>query len=149
MAPVGSLAVIALVVSASCAEGLRPEPADIWGPLAVRSTWLGQDARTVGTLSITDRCVTLETRNRRVLLIWPAPRTEWRPDFFLIRYATSHGDVVELRDGDEVVLGGGGGSADEGSELHSMEIRWVAPPNQECPVDAWWTVSDAQVERRS
>lgn len=118
--------------------------ANAWGPLAVIPPQDGADqARTEGTLHITETCVTLERAGEVQLLFWPADRTTWDAEVRAITFENFDGTVVTVADGDSVVLGGSGDSELEsgrsGEEwVDSME--WVAPPAGSCPLETRWGV---------
>jgi hypothetical protein len=97
------------------------------------------DARNVGILRITDRCTFLERDGERKLLVWPADRTRWNPGDRSIAFETRAGQVAIMRDGDEVVLGGGASTA---------QLNWVVGPAAECLLGIRWEVSDAELSRR-
>jgi hypothetical protein len=165
----GSLAlVLALVLVALVARptgpdrfGASPPPSSFgssspsgsaaaaWGPLAVFPPQDGADtARTEGTLRISDRCVTLERAGEVQLLTWPADRTSWDAETRAITFENFDGTVVTVADGDDVVLGGSGGTEAEGGlsgEEHVASVDWVAPPDPSCPLDPWWDVGAVEL----
>lgn len=115
-----------------------------WGPLAVVPPQDGADqARIEGTLRITDACVVLESAGEAVLLFWPADRTTWTAPSRSITFDNYDGSVVTVRDGDHVVLGGGGDSETESGVSGTDWVRqmtWVAPPASSCTSDRRWGV---------
>jgi hypothetical protein len=118
--------------------------ANAWGPLAVIPPQGGADAaRTEGTLRITEGCVTLERLGEVTLLYWPADRTTWDEASRTITFENFDGSSGTVADGDEVVLGGSGGTETEGGVSgaeHVASVDWVAPPDPSCPLDPWWDV---------
>lgn len=143
------LAISALVVAA-CGSGAptaSPEPGVQWGPVAAFRSPAQMDARNEGVLRITDRCTFLERGGDREFLAWPAERTRWNPDAASIAFRTRSGDEVTVRDGDQVVLGGGGSSRAEGGDTGAewaAGLVWVAPPDPTCLVDLRWEVSEVE-----
>lgn len=118
------------------------EPA--WGPLAVGPP-SGDDARIEGTVRIDGRCVFLEVQGEDVLLVWPVDRTTWDPVGGDISFLHPDGDVIEVRSGDAVALGGSGtgGGEDPAGDAWLGRVDWVAPPAREClGRGGAWFVSD-------
>jgi hypothetical protein len=116
-----------------------------WGPLAVMTTDSGMQARNEGTLVLTERCSFLERDGAREVLAWPSPQTTWLPESSTVSFTRSTGEIVELRTGQHVVLGGGGSSfAEDGlsGEQWAAGMTWVASPDPSCLVDTRWSVSD-------
>ena len=142
------LATVAVVVAVwlglAPALGQPTAPLNPWGPLAVIPPQDGADAaRTEGTLRITDECVHVEWRGELTFLFWPADRTIWDAESRAIVFRNFDGTVVTVRDGDNVVLGGGGDSAAESGvtgEEWISRMRWVAPPAGSCLIDQRWAV---------
>ena len=132
---------ILLVVALAGCTG----PSESWGPLAVMTTDIGMQARSEGTLVLTDRCSFLERDGEQQLLAWPTPQTTWLTASSGVSFTRSTGEVVELHAGQHVVLGGGGSSMTEdglsGSQW-AARISWVASPDPSCLVDDRWSVSD-------
>lgn len=131
------------------AVGCSPGSVSAWGPLAVTPTNSGMEARNEGRLVLTDRCAFLEREGERELLVWPASQTSWSWATMEISFRRSNGDVMILRDGQSVVLGGGGSSRAEdglsGEEWVSRNL-WVTAPDPRCIVDVRWLVSDVLAE---
>jgi hypothetical protein len=104
----------------------------------------GMQARNEGTLVITDQCVFLERDAQRELLVWPA-ETAWSPAKQEIGFRRGNGEVVSIRDGQLVVLGGGTLSltldGPNGEKL-PRQIDWVVAPDPTCQVETPWLVSD-------
>jgi hypothetical protein len=117
-----------------------------WGPLAVIPPQDGSDqARTEGTLRITDTCVFLDERGDPVLLVWPADRTRWDANERTVTFTNADGTPVIVADGTAVVLGGGGDSSEESGtapEAWLDGMTWVARPADGCPIDPWWGVGE-------
>lgn len=133
----------AATATASAQAQSSSAAASEWGPLAVIE-FTGNEARNQGTLMITDECVFLERDGQRELLVWPEDRTRWNDDG-TISFATIHDGEVTLRQGDYLVLGGGGSNTDE-DKLDGAEwadsVDWVHPPADACLVDWRWFVTD-------
>jgi hypothetical protein len=108
-------------------------------------------ARNEGTLRITDSCVVMERRGEVTLLTWPADRTAWDEASRTITFENFDGTVVTVSDGDDIVVGGSGGSSkSEGessltSEEYVDRIDWVAPPASSCPLENWWGVGAVEL----
>lgn len=117
------------------------------GPLALFRSSVMMEARNEGILVVTDRCTFLERGDEREFLVWPADRTVWNPVTGTIEFRRLAGEVVIVRSGDRVVLGGGGSSRAEdgltGPEWVSR-LTWIVPPAPECLVDLRWEVSDVE-----
>ena len=120
-----------------------------WGPLAVTPENAGMDARNEGSLILTDRCAFLERGGERELLVWPANQTTWSPASAEIAFRRTNGEVMTMRDGERIVLGGGGSSRAEGGLAGADwagQVEWVAKPDPGCLVDVRWFVSDVLAE---
>lgn len=118
-----------------------------WGPLAVYRSDGRMQARNEGVLVLTDRCVFLNRNGERELLVWPVPETRWVPDRAEIEFQRSDGRVVALRNGQQVVLGGGGSSLAENGgsgQEWARQITWVVPPDPTCLLDVRWLVGDVE-----
>lgn len=95
---------------------------------------------TMGTVRISDTCVYLERSDgARWLLVWARDRTIWDPAERKIIHKNPTGQVVQVGDGEHVVVGGGG-STNAGPEADDSEPAWVAPPDQSCPATTRWRV---------
>lgn len=117
-----------------------------WGPLAVvESSGGGDDALINGTLDLVGDCYILDDGNERVLLVWPADRTAWNADDQTVAFESTDGSTATLGVGDEVSLGGGGNSVNEGG-LSAQEwignVNWAAQPQESCVGDTRWFVGD-------
>lgn len=138
-----------MLVLAAAVLGCGTEAGASWGPLAVMQTDFGMAARNEGTLVLTDQCVYLERDGERELLIWPANETSWSPATAEIRFRRSNGDVMTMRDGQRVVLGGGALSLTvdglNGQKV-ARQFDWVAEPDAGCIADVPWLVSDVVAE---
>lgn len=125
-----------------------PNPALQWGPVAAFQSPLQMDARNEGVLRITDQCTFLERGGERSLLAWPAERTRWNAGAASISFRTRSGNEVTVRDGDEIVLGGGGSSRAEGGGTGAewaSRLTWVSPPDASCLVDFRWEISEVEL----
>jgi len=111
----------------------------------------GDQARTEGTLRITDTCVFVDLGGTPTLLLWGADRTAWSVESRTVTFDNFDGTTVTVADGDDVVLGGsGGGRASEAESGISNEgwvsrTEWVSPPAPSCPLDEWWGVGSVEV----
>jgi hypothetical protein len=136
-----------LVLLAGCGGDDAPSLDDVWGPLAVTDPVGGMDALMYGELVIDNDCVLLNERGDEVLLVWPKDATGWDAATQTILYESSDGIIHELSDGDQLKLGGGGSSADEGG-LDKValvaDVEWVSAPDASCLRDIVWEVSDAR-----
>ncbi len=125
-----------------------PTTSTAWGPLAVvPASRASAEARTMGTLHITESCVLLmEPDGAASLLIWPSNRTAWLPGEEAIQFTNLDRTTVTVRDGDRVILSGGGASIAEGGisgEEFVTKTDWVATPRPTCPADVRWKVGDS------
>jgi hypothetical protein len=133
--------VLIAALSATCASAVKPQ----WGPLAVVRTDAGMEAREEGRLVLTDECAFIERQGERMLLVWPVERTKWDPTTAEVSFERFDGQIVSVRDGQDVVLGGGGSSeAEDGlsGEEWAAQFDWVASPAPGCVGEARWLVSD-------
>jgi hypothetical protein len=94
----------------------------------------------------------MERRGEVTLLTWPADRTAWDEASRTITFENFDGTVVTVSDGDDIVVGGSGGSSEsqgEGSltsEEYMDRIDWIAPPAASCPLENWWGVGALEME---
>ena len=126
-----------------------------WGPLAVTTgPGNGDLALTTGVLRISDACVVLETmEDRPTLLVWSSRQATWDAQSHGIVFHTRDGQVVEIRDGQQVRLGG----SDRGFSPEVVSdgewdgrswdewittIDWAAAPDPTCHADFVWSVGD-------
>jgi len=121
-------------------------PVSPWGPLAVASRIGGDDARTAGTLRITEDCVFLDTAGDTALLVWPRERTAWDAASSEILYDRPGPEIQRLRTGDAVALGGSGLTvAEDGPLLRLLsQESWVAAPASSCLSGSVWFVGDVE-----
>ena len=92
---------------------------------------------------ITDVCVYLERGSEKTLLFWPANRTRWNEQQRAITFWNFDGPLVTVRDGDAVVLAGGGDAEAESgisAEAWAGRMAWVAPPDPSCSAERRWGV---------
>lgn len=129
-----SLTITAVALILTVLVGCSSPPG--WGPLAVVAR-TGDDARTEGTLRITEECVFIDSGGETSLLVWPADRTVWDPALRTVSFTRPTGEVIALRSGQVVALGGG-----SSTKARDGEVDWIAPPAPECLTDARWFVSD-------
>lgn len=115
-----------------------------WGPLAVTTETSRDFALVVGVLRITDVCTFVDRPNGEpYLLVWPSARTTWDPARGAIHFENPSGEIVLLRDGDGVQLGGGGASlAGPEASDGAPEPAWAAAPDPSCAANTWWFVGD-------
>ncbi len=125
-----------------------PIPGIDWGPLAVVPPSDGADtARTEGIVRISAECVVLETGATRSLLVWPADRTVWHTAESNVSFENFDGKIVTVGDGDNVIVGGSGGSfgkAGKSLEAWLDATGLVARPPGPCDVDEYWYVGGVQ-----
>lgn len=125
---------------------LRPPttpPSADWGPLAVARTPEQPAARAAGTVRITEACVGLaDPAGGEVLLVWPVDRVAWLAADRAVRFRNLDGTVHLLRDGDEVVLRGGGGGVGADGQPADRRFDWVAPPDPGCAFAEYFLVAD-------
>lgn len=127
------------------------EVIDPWGPLAVKDGPPNGDfARMPGVLRLTDQCAMLEAADRLVLLAWPVAETAWQPETETVIYRRPSGEVVEVRDGDAVVLTGSGEVFSGPEALGTFEdwiakLEWVAAPDEDCGADLSWSIGDVSI----
>ena len=138
---------LAVLVSA-CGGKVVPSVEGEWGPSAVTDPDGGMYTLMYGELIVEDKCVLLDEQGDEVLLVWPKGTTGWDVATRTIFFESSDGTVHELRDGDQLQLGGGGTSADEGGldkEAFLADTDWVSAPDASCLRDTVWGVSDARL----
>jgi hypothetical protein len=163
---VGATALVTLVIAglifstwgprASISPSLGPL-SDEWGPLAVSRDSMGGDAALLtGALRITESCVLLEGPDgSSSLLVWPRDQTRWDPRARQIQWRNLEGEVLELRDGQEVGLGGSGQLLSDDAisvEARSWDewvgaVDWAAEPDPVCRADSSWSVGDVLLNR--
>lgn len=154
-ATVGLLLITLVIACSSGSVGAAPnatraaEPSLAWGPLAVIDpvppVAIGE-ALATGTIRITEECVLLDDGGSEVLLVWMADRTTWDPVARTVTFANNDGPVGTVGDGDHVVLGGGGESAEEGK---LRDIVWLSPPAPSCPGDERFTVGEVEADPKA
>lgn len=133
--------VLAGLLSAGCGGG---DPAD-WGPLAVIPPQEGGgEARTEGTVRVTGSCLTVDGPQGETLPVWPKDRTSWDAGARGVEFVTGEGEVVDVRDGDRVVLTGTALEGGPGEDWASGR-DWVARPAEECGTDRAWVVVDVEM----
>ena len=99
--------------------------------------------RIEGRLVITDSCVYVDASGERTFLYWPADRTTWDGPSRSIAFANHTGPTITVREGDEVVLGGGGDRRSESGRTDSQwlsQVTWVVRPNASCSLASRWGV---------
>jgi hypothetical protein len=139
----------AMTLMATLLAACVSAPGVSWGPLAVTPTNAGMAARNEGTLVLTEQCTFLERAGERELLVWPANQTSWSPATAEISFRRSEGQVMTMRHGQRIVLGGGGSSrAEDGldGEEWASRIDWLVAPDPGCLVDVRFLVSDVLPE---
>jgi hypothetical protein len=134
----------AVSVLSGCAEADSEDSVSSpWGPLAVVSgPPSGAEALIAGRLSIAESCVLLLSGGEETLLVWPEQGTTWNSDTQTVEYDDGERSAA-LSDGDEVVLGGGGSSADEDgldSSEWAARMEWISAPDPSCLRDVRWSV---------
>ena len=138
---------ITVLISISAVLGCADEAVASLGPLAVIRTDFGMEARNEGMLVVTGECVFLERDGERTLLLWPADQTSWSAETDEIRFRRLSGDVIKMRDGQPIVLGGGAFDMTvdgPNGEKVPREVDWVAEPDAACAAEPRWLVSDVE-----
>lgn len=89
------------------------------------------NARRGGTLAISDECAVLLGPDGEPIMtpVWGNARTQWDAEAQEIVFDDDRGQV-QLRDGDELRVGGGAVDGDS-------DLSWVAEPHSSCPEDLW------------
>lgn len=122
---------------------VTPLPTAEWGPLAVARTPEQPAARGAGTVRITETCVGLvDPIGRGALLVWPVDRVAWLAADRAVSFRNLDGSVHLLRDGDDVVLQGGGGGVGADGQPADRRFDWVAPPDPGCSFAEYFLVAD-------
>lgn len=99
-------------------------------------------ARREGVLRISAQCVFLEDLGRNNnLLIWPASHTTWDAATAAIRFVRRNGELIVVRDGDRVALGGSGSPIPNWSEFVES-VDWTSPPQAGCIASQSWSVGN-------
>jgi hypothetical protein len=113
------------------------------GPLAIVESQPGSpQARNEGVLEITDECVRLvHPDGTSMLVIWVRGSVTWNATDRSIAVSTPDGRDLTLRNGDAVVLWGGGGPADTLERAGS----WVRRPGEACKPPNWFLAVDVGV----
>jgi hypothetical protein len=122
---------IAVLLSAGCssADKIEQSPLATWDPSG--SGFAG--TRTgPGTLDISAGCVRLILENgETTLLVWPEP-TSWNASSQAIEFVDVRGERAELRDGDQIIPGGG---------TVMRDPQFVSPPDPSCKADETFIVN--------
>ena len=111
----------------------------------------GDFARMPGVLRLTDQCALLEPdTGDLILLAWPVNETAWRAETGTVVYRRPSGDVVEVRDGDAVVLTGSGEVFSGPEAIGTIQdwiarLDWVATPDDTCRTDRSWSIGDVSI----
>lgn len=154
-APIGLTESVAPETPTPSLPAFEPGPGlDGWGPLAIGAAGTGSDfARDVGVLRITDKCTYLLDRNGQVrsLLVWPPEGVRWDAARRVIvfrnpLYRDPPGEVVELHDGQHIVMGGGGLSLEEDGPSAFDNARWTSPPDPSCSRSVRWYVGEVETD---
>ncbi len=113
------------------------------GPLALVEPQVGSGkARTGGVLEITDDCVRLiHPDGDKSLVIWIRGSVSWNATDQSVVVTGPDAGGQTLRDGDAVVLGGGGGYDAELERAGS----WFRRPGEDCSAPQWFLVADVQL----
>ena len=121
-----------------------PTPSGTWGPLAVVALEDSKDRGTTrGTLRVTASCTFLANADGLTTLVWPADRTTWNADTRTISFRNPGGNIVTVRDGHAVAIGGSPDSTEadpQTTEEWLARRRWVARPDASCPLDERYRV---------
>ena len=119
-------------------------PAPEAGPLALIEPTVGtSDSRSPGKLEITDDCVRLISPDGSgSIVIWWSGSVTWDPINRSIVVTNPAGDVVSLRNGDGVALGGAGGPA---ATIESAG-SWVRRPAEACTDSEWFIATEVRLD---
>lgn len=141
------LTLAGLLFTACGAGGDQPagQTSEEWGPLAVFEASEGpvRTALIGGTLRLTENCAFLDTWTEDMLLVWPDYRTTWNADERTVTLEDFNRDRGTAGDGDEIRVGGGGSSVNEGGapgDEWAEGVDWVSAPDESCPTDSRWFV---------
>lgn len=158
----GLLASLVLVLSlVACSESDdgdppedRPETSrsfavsDRYGPLAIYQGGAGDDGRTEGEVRVSNDCVFLSSSAGDLLLIWPEGSTSWSESDATIEFDNPDGSgLAEIRDGDRLVLSGGGTTIKREWSNWVDSLVWVVKPDPSCESPATWAVSGVSLVR--
>lgn len=128
------------IIQAACGTGtIDQSPLATWTWDRNSEVAQGFDtARTEGTLDISPGCVRLVLKNKEsVLLVWPDP-TSWNASKQTIDFVSAFGDRLELRDGDQVALGG--------ADRHpTVSPNFVSAPDPSCEADGTFVLHSARM----
>lgn len=158
--PVGLWPALALVVTAAACNpapsaspvatpserptGTAGQQAE-FGPLAVAHLELGLEALEEGTIVVEQDCVYLAGRTQRWFLVWPEARVRWSAKEEAVAIANVKRPPYLARDGDAVVMSGGGDMVAEGG-LPDVEWlasqNWVSAPHPSCDLKSRWFVNE-------
>ena len=133
---------IAVLLAAACTsvdrvdtsvEGSDTSPLATWDPSntdVFNSVIAGE-----GTLDISAGCVRLIQNQKTILLVWPEP-TSWNASSQAIEFVGPLGERTELRDGDQIIAGGG--TVIGGGNIGEPDIGappFVSPPDPSCKAE--------------
>lgn len=134
-------------------SGSADQAAGDWGPLAVVNEPANGDfARTTGTVRLEENCAMLEAdTGGRVLLVWSAGHATWLGESQSVRYRNFSGDVMEVADGDSVVLGGSGQTFIGPEAIWTWDEwierrNWLVVPHDSCRTDSAWGIGNITVQ---
>lgn len=123
-----------------------PQASGAWGPLAVVAETAGREARTRGTLRLSEVCAIMEDPDgTQVLLVWPGDRTIWDEVSRTITVRSLGGVPVLVADGSVLTFTGGGSSIDEDGlpvDAWLESLDWQARPDGSCPMESRWLVGE-------
>lgn len=90
-----------------------------------------------GVVEITRDCVTLRSRNGPPrLLVWQSAEVEWDPLSRAVLYKPAREEGAagpqEIQQGDFIDVGGVGSAGPQEGDVHG-DLKWLAPPHEDCP----------------
>ncbi len=132
--------------SASPAAGTSVAPTTAWGPMAMVRDPL-RDSLDVGfgpgELSIGEACVTFKGEAWDTALVFRDWQVIWQPATGTIVLADNTGELLVLKNGDKLTLGGYA-AWDEDTTGEPAAPPWLVQPGPDCPTDLWLVHSARQ-----
>lgn len=134
-----------VVPSTTPSAGTSMAPTDAWGPMAMvrdplRDT-LDQGFGP-GSLTIGPSCVTFQGEGWETTLVFRDWQVIWQPATATIVVGDPSGELLVLKTGDELVLGGYA-AWDDDTTGEPVAAPWLVQPGPECPSDLWLVHSAA------
>ena len=126
------LVVIVVLLGIGCTSTDKQDlsPLATWDPS--NADIFNQAASGKGTLDISASCVRLILDNQTTILpVWPEP-TSWNPSSQTIEFVDVFGERIELRAGDQIILGG---------STAIVKPQFVSPPDPSCKAEQTFRVN--------